>query len=203
MDIWFSSDFHFNHKNIVRGTSEWGTDLEQQVRDFDTLEQHNERLIKNINACVKGGDALYFLGDWSFGGFESIRKLRERLYATNIHFVLGNHDHHIDNNKDEIRQLFSSVNQYINKRIGGQRMFLCHYAMRVWDKSHHGSWHLYGHSHGSLPDYKADKGHSLFKSMDVGIDTHPEFRPYHFDEIAEIMKNRIILQVDHHNRETN
>ena len=32
--------------------------------------------------------------------------------------------------------------------------------------------------------------------MDVGIDTHMEFRPYHIDEIRSIMSNRISLNVD-------
>ena len=33
-----------------------------------------------------------------------------------------------------------------------QDIVLCHYAMRVWQKSHYGAWMLYGHSHGTLPD---------------------------------------------------
>jgi hypothetical protein len=33
----------------------------------------------------------------------------------------------------------------------GQPIVLCHYAMRVWNRSHHGAWHLYGHSRGNLP----------------------------------------------------
>jgi hypothetical protein len=34
--------------------------------------------------------------------------------------------------------------------------------------------------------------------MDVGIDTHSEFRPYSFDEIYEIMSKRNIAYVDNH-----
>ncbi len=45
-----------------------------------------------------------------------------------------------------------------------------HYAQRVWEHSHHGSWHVYGHSHGSLPDDIKSK------SIDVGVDT--EWRTY-------------------------
>ncbi len=36
--------------------------------------------------------------------------------------------------------------------VHGQPIVICHYAMRVWNRSHHGAWHLYGHSHGNLPD---------------------------------------------------
>ena len=82
-------------------------------------------------------------------------------------------------------------------------MYLSHFASRVWDKSHHGSWNLYGHSHGTLSEYGPESNTDKYKAMDVGIDTHPEFRPYHFDEIAKIMNTRIALQADHHNRETN
>ena len=47
-------------------------------------------------------------------------------------------------------------------RHGKQGIVLCHYAMRVWNKSHHGNFMLYGHSHGSL----ADDPNSM--SFDVG-----------------------------------
>ena len=51
------------------------------------------------------------------------------------------------------------------------------------NRSHHGAWHLYGHSHGNLPDTRT----SL--SMDVGVDTH-DFRPWHFDEINLLMTEK-------------
>jgi hypothetical protein len=78
---------------------------------------------------------------------------------------------------------------------------------------------LYGHSHGSLPDYmvsfptnvlenngtliKSFHQVQKFKTMDVGVDTHKEFRPYNIDEIRQEMSTRIPLRVDHHNDNTN
>lgn len=64
-----------------------------------------------------------------------------------------------------------------------QRMVLCHYAMRTWNQASRGSWHLYGHSHGRLPE----DTNSL--AMDVGADSH-DFRPWDFDEIAARMRER-------------
>lgn len=64
-----------------------------------------------------------------------------------------------------------------------QPIVLCHYALRVWNRSNRGSWHLYGHSNGRLPEVP----HSL--SMDVGVDTH-DFCPWHYDEIADIMRKK-------------
>jgi hypothetical protein len=59
-----------------------------------------------------------------------------------------------------------------------QVIVLCHYAMRVWDRSAHGSWHLYGHSHGTLP------GRGF--SFDVGVDC-TAFRPLSLEEVARRM----------------
>ena len=71
---------------------------------------------------------------------------------------------------------------------------MSHYSMQVWNKSHHGSIHLFGHSHGSL------KG--IGRSMDVGIDTNNLY-PYHLDEILYNLKDIDVKIIDHHNNKTN
>jgi calcineurin-like phosphoesterase family protein len=209
-NIWFTSDTHYGHKNIVRGTTEWGQfepgSSHQGVRDFDTLEEHNEALVKSLNGLVKENDTLYHLGDWSFGGHKNIEIFRNRLNCKNIHLIFGNHDQHVEPIDSPYRKLFSSVGHYkeINLKIpsrnagkyGKTHIIMSHFAMRVWNKSHHGSIMLYGHSHGTLPD-------SGFRSMDVGVDTH-DLYPYHLDEIMEIMcKRDWRMEVDHHNSSTN
>jgi calcineurin-like phosphoesterase family protein len=208
--IWFTSDTHYNHKNIVRGVAEW--EDKSQCRPFDTLEEHNERLIDNFNKLIRPGDTLYHLGDWSFGGFQFIEEFWSRLQCENIHIVLGNHDHHIERNKDNIQRLFKSVQHYKEIKIGNHQIVLCHYAMRVWNHSHKGSWMLYGHSHGTLdnmrptianPTWIGDMYYSKnIRTMDVGVDTNV-FLPYSFDELAHIMLPRdILLEVDHHSTKT-
>jgi calcineurin-like phosphoesterase family protein len=59
----------------------------------------NATLVDNINNKVGENDILIHLGDWSFGGFDKIVEFRERIKCKNIHLVLGNHDHHIEGNK--------------------------------------------------------------------------------------------------------
>lgn len=198
-DIFFSSDFHYHHKNIVKGVSNWTS--KERCRNFDTLEEHDQVLIDNINKTVRKDDILYCLGDWSFGGLEFVGEFRKKLYCKTIHLILGNHDHHIERNRlhsgTPAWGHFASVNHYLQKKINGQDMVLSHYAFRTWDKAHHGTWMLYGHSHGTLPPYEQ------YKSMDVGIDTHPEFKPYSFEEIKEIMDKKQDLRVDHHSENTN
>lgn len=86
---------------------------------------------------------------------------------------------------------FEEVCDYKEIRHNGQRIILCHYAFRVWNSSHHGSWHLYGHSHGSLPD---DLG---ALSWDVGSDNN-NFTPISFEQVKEIMSHKTFVPVDHH-----
>lgn len=62
------------------------------------------------------------------------------------------------------------------------RIWLSHYAHRVWPQSHYGSFHLYGHSHGNLPDDER----SL--SFDVGIDVLNA--PISYNDVVERMKSK-------------
>jgi calcineurin-like phosphoesterase family protein len=88
--------------------------------------------------------------------------------------VLGNHDHHIERNKDGVRSLFSSVNHYVSldlRRPGkGSEMdkismILCHFPIASWDSMNDGRIHLHGHVH-LAPHHKIAEG----RAMDVGVD---------------------------------
>ena len=75
--LWFTSDTHYNHSNICSATTKWVNPV--TLRDFKSLEHMNTTLVANINEKVGQDDILFHLGDWSFGGFESIQKFREQL----------------------------------------------------------------------------------------------------------------------------
>lgn len=198
---WFTSDTHFGHTNIIRYSG----------RPFDTVEEHDVALIANWNDCVQQGDDVFFLGDFAFKNKQAAADIRKRLNG-NIHFIEGNHD----SAAHGIRQTFIWFKQMHDIDVGEQRITLCHYAMRVWNRSHHGAWHLYGHSHYSLPD----DPNAL--SLDVGVDavagrlagvpsgqfiqrgqTNPrDYRPMHFDELKALMDLKTFVPVDHHTAET-
>jgi len=89
-----------------------GSVPESQTRNFETLDKMNSAIVNNINELVGQDDVLIHLGDWSFGGFEQIEEFYNRLICKNIHLVLGNHDHHIDRDRDNIRSKFLSVNWF-------------------------------------------------------------------------------------------
>ncbi len=222
--IFFTSDTHYHHKNICEGLSDWDREEKAfQFRPFNTLEELDKTLVNNINATVGENDILIHLGDWSFGGIEQIWEFRKQIKCKNIHLILGNHDQHIEGNKaipqspllkmqDKI--MFSSVNKLENLTIsiptskkdknGNQlknrkhRFVICHFPLTSWDKMGKGVMHLHGHIH-TLTEARLGPG----RMMDVGIDGHPEFRPYELSEILELLKDRPIesllkYKYDHH-----
>lgn len=207
-NIWFTSDTHFGHKNICRGVSKWDN-KENTTRDFNTVEEMNQAIVKGINRKVKYDDTLYHLGDWSFGGISKIYEFWKQLECKNIHLILGNHDHHIEENNEIYTEqssilthdLFKSVQHTKEINVNGTMIFMSHYSHRVWNKSHKGTIHLYGHSHGTLENFPHGK------SMDVGIDSYyrsfKKYEPFHIDEIRTLMKDREIKMIDHHNSNTN
>lgn len=154
-----------------------------------------QTLIKTLNQYVNHDDTLYFLGDFAFQDHRKIPDLRARINCQTIHFILGNHDHHIT----KYKECFASIQTTLDLVYNKQPIFLSHYAHRVWQGSHKGFIHLYGHSHGSIPDYG--------KSMDVGVDAAyrltGEYRPFSADEIIAIMAKRDVAYVGHHDSKTN
>ena len=198
MNIWFTSDTHFGHTNIAGPKiSNWSSGY----RDFNSVHEMNMALVNGINKYVKEDDILYHLGDWSFGGVHNILQFRNLIICKNVHLILGNHDQHIVDKEIKYHEtsfnpieIFSSVQDVLTLDIGKTKLFLSHYSHRVWLGSHKGVIHLYGHSHGSIPDYG--------KSMDVGVDVafkkFGEYRPFNIGDITNIMSKRTIEKIDHH-----
>lgn len=211
-NVFFCSDPHYHQNNIVKSISNW-RNKEQSCRDFKDLKHHDQTLIDNINKTVGENDILFCLGDWNFGSYvsgDSFSKgieFRNAINCKYIHLILGNHDQDIRDNKDGIQSIFESVSFYKEilviepsseqgVKAHRQDINLMHYPIRSWNKQRRGSWMLHGHCHGNLPALEV-KG-KVLKTMDVGFDCHPEFRPFSYLEIKEIMGSRKIFTEDHH-----
>jgi calcineurin-like phosphoesterase family protein len=202
-NVWIFSDPHYNHKNICRGVTNWRTEDGRvpitSTRDFPDLPSMNFAIVDAINHCAMPDDILICLGDWSFGGFDSIKEFWDRVMCKNIHLILGNHDSNIESNRGGSQGLFKSVTHYNTLEIGQFKFRLMHYPIASWDGLNKGVMHLHGHCH--LPtDLRFGKG----QRMDVGLDGHPEFRPYNvYDEVVPLLRNRPKISdvgdYDHHN----
>lgn len=175
--IWFTSDFHYGHKNICGPeVSRWPAGY----RDFHCLYDMNEAIVKSVNDNVDKHDTLYFLGDWAFGGEQNIEELKNRLNVKVINFIYGNHDKAVRRN---YKHLFTETHDLLHRVFEGTLFALCHYPIAEWQDCHKGSIHLYGHVHGN----KVLDG----KALDVGWCSHR--RPLSLDEIFDIMKDKPIL----------
>lgn len=207
-NLFFTSDTHYGHTNICRATTRW-TDADSVTRDFKSLEHMNNTIVNNINEVVGENDILMHLGDFSFGGFDNISEFRNRIICKNIHLTLGNHDHHIERNKENIQELFTSVNHYINLDLrrpsttkkGEMDKFkfvLMHFPIASWDGMNDGVMHLHGHVH--LPKHQriADG-----RAMDVGVDGNDMY-PLGLFEVLNLLKNKpvkkLCLPKDHHEK---
>jgi calcineurin-like phosphoesterase family protein len=200
--LWFTSDTHYNHANICSATTKWTDPV--TCREFKTLEHMNVHLVGNINEVVGQDDILFHLGDWSFGGFEQIELFRNQIVCKNVHIITGNHDHHIENNREGVQSLFSSVNKYLNLVVkynvgtplmGEERFALMHFPIASWDNMARGAIHLHGHVHFD-PSKRIGKG----KMMDVGCDGNMLY-PIQMQEVLRIMNKQPIksmFEFDHH-----
>jgi calcineurin-like phosphoesterase family protein len=178
-DVYFTSDTHFDHENVIHHAS----------RPFLTVEEMNEAMIANWNATVHKRDRVFHLGDFAFSSVLASASILRRLNGE-IHLIRGNHDYRRPTHWED---LFASVSDLKTIKVGGQKIVLCHYALRVWESSHHGAWNLHGHSHGTLSRLP---GH---KQLDVGVDCW-EFRPVSFDQLRAFLDPIEAAPVDHHGR---
>lgn len=179
--IFFTSDHHFGHENIIKYTN----------RPFKSVSEMNEQLIWKWNEVVSSDSIVFYLGDLALT--ISVPDIRAILYRLNglIYFAKGNHDR--DGQLRELSDRFEDVQDVYEitvDDINSQRLFLSHYAHTVWNKAHKGSWHLFGHSHGSLIMDQSTK-------MDIGVDTHG-FSPYSFWDVKDILSKRIYKSTDTH-----
>lgn len=183
-DIWFTADLHFFHKNILKHHP-CRPGAQYVMHSEFGVQVMNETLIENWNEVVNPRDEVWVLGDFSFGTPEEKARIFGHLNGSK-HLIAGNHD-----NNATKRLRWASVHDLYSWKQKPHSATLCHYPLLTWDRAHYGSWMLHGHSHGLL-------GPTTTTRMDVGIDCHPEFRPFHLDEIAAEMEKRSYVPVDAH-----
>lgn len=190
--IYFSSDTHFDHKNIITYCP---------MRPWKTVEEMNEGLIANWNAVVKPEDIVYFLGDFSLS-FTAVEKYTKRLNGTK-HLYAGNHDKcwgkrgTLKRVEDYLSAGWASVqlHGFIELNIKNQRqeVLLGHlpYAPNTDDTSEGyepryledrqkdtGKWILHGHVH---QHFKIKR-----KQINVGVDVW-DMKPVSIDQIEELI----------------
>jgi len=190
-NVFFISDLHLGHSNIIKYDN----------RPFKDVDEMHIALIKNWNKVVKDDSVVFYLGDLSFKNDKLATWFLNQVPGK-IHTILGNHDRLRD-----ILNLkrFEAVHEYgteINvldkdDSRGSQHIVMSHYPILSWNRGHHGSWHLHGHSHQSLTKNKDYDWYYKRKVLDLGCNGW-DYTPQSYAQIKEAMSKKIVAS-DHHN----
>lgn len=191
-----------------------------QARGFASIEEHAERIISDIATYARDHpDAvLVYLGDGFLNSTPDRALTWFRRMALPVFYIWGNHE-------GPTRQLYSAeiarlgierpevyplyiervcfVGPQATLKVGDQLIYAHHFPAAVWDKSHHGTWHVHSHCHGSFADSLPE--YLDAKRLDVGVDVCLKtfgrvLVTAH--ELKAIMDRKTVHAVDHHNRET-
>lgn len=173
----FTADTHYGHSAIIKYTN----------RPYQDVNQMNEALIQNWNNVVGEKDEVWVLGDFAFySDVDKMKSIFNRLKG-NKHLILGNHDR-----LNKMKELgWGSIHTRYELRHRSGTIVLDHFCLRTWNKAHYGTWHLHGHSHGTLQHTENEL------AIDVGVDCF-NYTPVEYEEIKKIMSTRKFTPVDHH-----
>lgn len=148
MTVWFTSDEHYDHANIIRFCG----------RPFGSVEEMQSELVRRHNAVVREGDEVWHLGDFALNE-KTVPKILPQLRGTH-RLVAGNHDRcHPCHKKSEAstrRYLmfgFTSVQREVH--FGPWLLNHLPYAgdsqhearFPEWRPKDEGQWLLHGHIH--------------------------------------------------------
>ena len=184
MTIWFTSDNHFGHANIIMFAN----------RPFGSVGRMDTVMVENWNTVVQPPDIVYHLGDFCLGDDSVARRYFAMLNGTVK--ILGNPWHHDRRwiNRDMYTGLHAEnkveilppmvVLEFPEYGDGThpQVLVLCHYPIGEWDRKHYGAWHLHGHSHGRYVHKAGDL------AFDIGVDSN-QFYPIALDGVARQMND--------------
>lgn len=183
-EIFFVSDTHFGHTNIIKYCN----------RPFNNVDEMDEALINNWNAKVPKDGIVYHLGDFAWGSINYWKKIREQLNGEII-LIYGNHDEKYLNNK-LMYKLFKEVTPQKKIWINKIPIYMNHYPFLCFGGSYKGlgaTWQLFGHVH-SNPRSEEGLDHKRLVNCfptqyDVGVDNN-NFTPISFDELYSYINNR-------------
>ncbi len=181
--VWVTADHHFGHENIIGFCN----------RPVSDVGEMDKMLIDNWNEVVAPTDLVIHLGDFTLGGVTQAQEYFAQLNGTIC--VMEYSWHHdkrwvkthlqLKSKSGANVKLFPPMVVLEVPKLGDGTyplaITLCHYPMAVWDRKHHGAWHLHGHSHGKYrPPHQDDLGYAC---QDIGVDCC-DFRPLNLAQVS-------------------
>lgn len=196
--LFFSSDHHFWHQNIIAYCN----------RPFSSVEEMNEALIDRWNSVVSPEDTVYCIGDFSLA-IRPVETIPSMLNGTKI-LIPGNHDwchsYHKKSRRDGVAhwtQRYTDNGWIVlpeQTQINAPNVVqICHFPYASAENDNYvdkyakyrpednGDVLLCGHVHGAW-DTKRSHKNSLM--INVGVDVRG-FAPISLNEIVDIIdKNK-------------
>jgi calcineurin-like phosphoesterase family protein len=185
MITWITGDHHFGHTNIIKYCN----------RPFSCVGEMDSELISIWQGCVAPDDVVLYLGDFTLGNKEQAAYYFAALNGKiNVLYNPWHHDKRwlpgvgasgFTSRSTYMPYIFPPIvvlgDVGINEDGDSIPAVLCHYEFLNWDRKHYGSYHFFGHSHGtSTPRHNC---------LDVGIDNAfklvGEYRPLKLDEAVK------------------
>lgn len=165
--IWFISDTHFHHANIIKYCN----------RPFKDPEEMNEALIENWNAVVRPNDHVWHLGDvgLGFGGDASVLSAVLRRLAGKKRLVIGNHD---SIKSPVLHQSFEKIELWRGFKEHG---FTCVHIPLAIGHLRDGNVCVHGHIHNNVLE---DQHYINVCVEQTG------YKPVHLDEIRKTIADR-------------
>ena len=144
--IYFTSDLHFGHENVIRFDN----------RPFENAEEMDEELIRRWNNKVGIGDLVYVLGDFIWKTRNGVAADLIKRLNGQIILIKGNHDRFLHN--VEAKKALAGVKDYDDIAIeledgSTKRCILSHYFIPLYNGRRYGGIHLHGHSHTTQEAY--------------------------------------------------
>lgn len=188
-NIWLTSDLHLNHKNVI----------EYNNRPFSSVDEMNEKLIRNWNETVPEDGIVFDLGDLCFGGSSVWNELIPQLHGKH-YLILGNHD--FKNYRDGYSKYFELVTQQMYIQVDGISVYLNHFPFLCFGgayREQHNVYAIHGHTHFrkniNILEYNKDIKRIIdfaFPSQyDVGVDFN-NYKPISWCEL----KSKIDFQIN-------
>ncbi len=172
--IYFTSDTHFSHLNIIKYCN----------RPFQDVKEMNECLIKNWNKMIANDDIVYHLGDFCLASNEEIKEIFNRL---NGHIILirGNHD------RKSVKYYESLGLQVLTNApiiLPEYKLMLSHVPIPD-EKIFTGYTNLHGHIHNKKLEDIYPHNYSNKKHINLSTD-NTNFKPVSLEEILEIISSK-------------
>ena len=164
---WFTADWHFFHKMIIKYCA----------RPFSSEKQMRNKIINNFNEVVRSEDQTFILGDVAMLGasqWERLRGVITKLNGTK-HLIYGNHDEFRWQRYIDVG--FTTVHSALWLEEGGLHIVMAH-DPSVYCTLEPDTVLLHGHIHTlykTIPEQRV---------VNVGVDVW-NFYPVNIDQIRK------------------